>query len=237
MVNILYDIKTTENDYINMIVTHECNRNCPFCVDKYRGNKGYISSESVENALRFAKQYGAKDVLLVGGEPTLHPNIVSIAERVKNYDLNCILTTNYTCPDVVKRLDGVVDSFNISYYGQENLPDQSDFSSDITLSTLIWKGRFRSIDEFDRFIDKYENRFHLKFSTLDACNEWCKKNQKVDFLDYLPFSKDVVLFENNLGHIYRGHVIGRSDVLLNSAGDCSWKCHVNGEITQNWEIN
>lgn len=198
----MYNAKTTENDYVTLIVTHECNRHCPFCIDRYRGNNEYIKMVDVRRGLEFAKEFGAKDILLLGGEPTLHPEIVEIAKEVKRYGFNCVLTTNYSNPEVVRSLDGIVDSFNISYYGQRNLPDQKDFISDITLSTLIWKGRFQSLADFDEFIDQYGSRFHLKFSTLEGCNDWCVRHQKVDFLDNLPGAEDIVLFGNNLGHIY-----------------------------------
>ncbi len=33
-------------DDCTLIVTHECNKNCKFCIDKYRGTAEYISIET-----------------------------------------------------------------------------------------------------------------------------------------------------------------------------------------------
>ena len=47
----MYDIKTKDTDYMIIVTTHECGRRCPFCIDKYRGRREFISLEDVEKAL------------------------------------------------------------------------------------------------------------------------------------------------------------------------------------------
>ena len=91
---------------MSIVTTHKCQLNCPFCVDMHGKTNEEISIDNV--------------ILLVGGEPTLHSKIVQIAECVKSNGFKCILTTNYQRPDVILRLDGVVDCFNISYYQSKN---------------------------------------------------------------------------------------------------------------------
>jgi len=229
-----FEIDTSTNEFATLIVTHECNRDCVFCIDKYRGNVEYITIPTVIKHLKYAKSLGIKDILLVGGEPTLHPDIVEIARMVKEYGFNCILTTNYGYPDVVKKLDGIVDSFNISYYGGSNIPNQSNFKSDITINALIHKRQLSTKLELDKFIDKYKSYGDLKFSTLSVCNEWTKKNQKVDYLDELP-GKRVVLFNEIEGIIYRGFIIKRHDRIINSSAHQSLKLHVDGKTSNSWD--
>ena len=150
----MYKLDTKDTDYMAIVTTHECGRNCPFCIDKYRGRKEYISLDDVERALDFACDLKVKDIFLTGGEPTNHPLIVEIARMVKARGFNLVMTTNYENPFVMKCLDGIVDSFNVSYYGQKELPCQKDFKSDITLSTIIWQDRFPTQKDLDEFIDK-----------------------------------------------------------------------------------
>jgi len=225
--------ETSVSDYMTLVTTHECNRACKWCVDQYRGQKEFITLKNVNKALAFAKKNNIKDILLVGGEPTLHPEIVEIAQESKEQGFNTIMTTNYDFPDKVKALDGIVNSLNISYYGQKHLPSQKDFESDLTLSVLLFKGRFKTKEELDAFIQKYQKNFTLKFSTLTVCNDWTKEHQDVPFLDQLP-AEGIVLFNEIQGQIYNGHIIKRYDRVVNHFAKQSYKCHVDGEISKSW---
>lgn len=225
-------IKTTE--YGSLVVTHECNKHCHFCIDKYRGQAEYITLPNVEKALQFAKGKGLKEILIVGGEPTLHPNIIEIAKIVKQHGFKSILTSNYTTPLIIKQLDGIVDCFNISFYNQKRLPMQCCFVSDITITTLIHRQQLNSKLLLDEFIDKYKNYGHLKFSTLSICNEWTKQMQQVNYLDELEAEK-ILLFDEIEGLVYRNCIIKRYDKLINNNSYQSFKFHVSGEISQSWE--
>lgn len=230
----MYKLETKDTDYMTIVLTHKCRRACPFCTDKYRGREEYITIQNVEKALKFAIENRFKDIILTGGEPTEHPNVVKIAKKIKEYGFNLILTTNYDNPSVMKELDGIVDSFNVSYYGQTELPNQLDYKSDITLSTIIWQERFSTMSDLDKFIDKYEKRYYLKFSTLNFANDWCVQRKNVDYLDDLPNSKFVRAFEFHVAQIYRGHVILRCDRPAIKNNVKAWKMFPDGEITNVW---
>lgn len=233
--DIVFKLETKTTDYISIVTNHTCQLNCPYCIDKYHGQNLYISIESVKTALEFARKNNIKDVLLVGGEPTLHPEILEIAKLVKESGFNLIVTTNYLLLSVVKNLDKYVDSFNISYYHQQELPEQKDFTADLTLSTLISAKNLSTKTELDAFIDKFKDKYTLKFSTLAIINKYTIENQKVDYLDTLP-ATNIVLFDEILGQIYRGCIIKRHDKIINSKADQSYKCLVNGKICKSWDM-
>jgi hypothetical protein len=233
----MFDIKQTTADYMSLVLTHECNKKCPFCIDRYRGRLEYISREHVIAACEHGVKHGIKDVLLIGGEPTLHPNVVEIAQLVKSYGFRVIMTTNYTMPDVVKALDGIVDCFNISFYHQPSLPLQANFNSDLTLHTLIHTRQLETKEKLDAFIEKHRGVGHIKFSTLSPCNQWATDHQlSGGYLDALP-CEWVVLFNEILGQIYNGATIKRYDRVINKIAHQSFKCHVDGEISDTWERN
>lgn len=230
----MFDGTTSTHDYGTIIVTHECNKKCAFCIDKYRGKSEFISPCILRKHLAKAKENALKDILIVGGEPTLHPKIVEICKEVKSYGFNLILTTNYTKPEVVKKLDGIVDSFNISFYNQRELPSQKDFVSDLTLATLIHKKQLNTKEKLDNHIEKYSNRMTLKFSTLSVCNDWTNENQTVEYLDGLD-ADAMVLFDEIEGLKYKGCIIKRNDRLINTNSHQSMKFHINGEVSRTWE--
>lgn len=231
----MFDPTITTSDYMSVIVTHECNRNCPFCVDKHRGRSEFISMDSVKNAVRFGKDHGFRDILLVGGEPTLHPQITQIAQTFSQNGFNVILTSNFDDLGKIYELDPFVNSFNMSYYGQA-LPDFSKIThADVTLSTLIYKHRLGSKQELDDFIDQYkEYPIHLKFSTLSNCNDFTEKEQEVNYLDDLPCER-MILFNKILGQNYRNCLIKRNDRIINQTPQKkSVKCHPDGTIDHQW---
>ena len=101
-------------------------------------------------------------VCILRGEPLLHPYIVLLCKICKEYGFKKVMTTNYCKPEALKECDKYLDSINISYYDQKELPNQNDYTADISLSALIYKGRLDNKNDLDIFIDNYKNKFHLR---------------------------------------------------------------------------
>lgn len=231
----MFSIEQKVKDYMSVVVTHRCNLHHRFCVDSYVGRDEDITAPIVDNAIEFALNNSIKDILLVGGEPTLHPEIIKIAKSFHDAGLRTILTTNYTNPGMIGFLDGIIDCFNISWYGQPVLPHQENFKSDITLHALIFDSQLETQIKLDRFIDSHSGTFgHLKFSTLVACNYYSIEHQAVEYIDGID-CEWVVLFNEMLGQIYRGTIIKRYDRIINHHAEQSYKCHVDGQIIRSWD--
>ena len=235
----MFDPRTTTDDYIFLIVTHECNMNCPFCVDLQRGKKEFISIENVVKAVDYCLENNISTVTILGGEPTLHPEIIRICAILKESGLNVVMTTNYSLPKVVKELDDkrLVDSFNISHYNQKELPFTIDFNADLTLSKLLFKGGIDTKEKLDNFIFTYSYRFDdIKFSTLTNINDFTNKTKDLPFLDELEIDKKETIMGEIEGHYYRGLLIKRFDIPAKEKTYCkrSMKMHSNGELKRSW---
>ena len=88
----------------NLSITNVCNRNCVYCFAKdTRGEFGktYLDDETYEKALDYLERSGLKQVRLLGGEPTLHPNIKSFIKMALDRDFNIMLFTNGLMPEKV----------------------------------------------------------------------------------------------------------------------------------------
>lgn len=231
----MFDIKTKTSDYMSIVLTHECTRKCPFCIDKHRGNGVIITREHFINGLNFAKSQGIKDILLTGGEPTLHPDVLEYAQMVKDYGFRLIFTSNADRPEILYALDKYVDCFNFSHYGQK-MPDPTKFHhADLTISKLLYSGGIDSKRKLDAFIDKYGENFYLKFSTMTPITEWAENNN-TRFVNRLK-SEKITLFGEVPGLMYRGHVIKRYDCTTDAFTPVaqSWKCLANGKIDKTWD--
>lgn len=210
--------KTKTDKNLTLWVTHECNLNCVFCRDsENKPTKGYMTMEEVEKSLIHAKEKGITTVLIGGGEPTLHPNVIEIAKRCKRKGFFTVITTNYTKPEVIKDLEGICDTINISLYpeNQDVIPNQKDFKSNLYLKVLLYKGRFKTKEDFDAFIDKYQQLIpHMGFCCMRGHTKWCEEHKEIERLDSLPIERVVMTDRGNPCWVYRGFPIDRKDLSI-----------------------
>jgi len=231
----VFNLKLQNKEYFQIVLTHACNRSCKFCIDYRVGDDAWLTQESLERALDWAKAEGVKEVLYIGGEPTLHPQFRLFCELAKNRGFHLIVTTNLQDTKLIEDNSDLVDSWNFSYYGQKNIPLIP--GADITLSGLIYqKGFLSSKEKLDNFIERFEGDYHLKFSTLTMMNDYTwKYGDPGDWIDELPGEK-LVLFDFIAAQTYRGHIIKRYDIEGPDLPTLdSHKCLVDGTITRSWE--
>ena len=70
-----------------------CNLNCRCC---YNTNRSYKKSlDDVKSEVDFAlRKRNLESISIVGGEPTLYPNLVELVSYIKNQNLVCQMLTN-----------------------------------------------------------------------------------------------------------------------------------------------
>lgn len=91
----------------SIIFTQGCNFRCPFChnaslVDPIKFEQP-ISEDKIFNFLTSrAKQIDG--VVISGGEPTLHNDLIYFAEKIKAMGFSIKLDTNGTKPDIIAKL-------------------------------------------------------------------------------------------------------------------------------------
>lgn len=78
-----------------LIVTEACNARCKYCLAENTPKNGpHQSLAAVEKAVRKAKENGAKEASISGGEPLLDKNILQKIRIIKKYIDNINLQTN-----------------------------------------------------------------------------------------------------------------------------------------------
>ena len=211
------EIKT--NEFIHVMVTNRCNRRCPFCFDENRKFGKDITKENFIKIMNTAKENNIKEVCILGGEPLLHPDIVWLCKTCKEYGFKTVITTNYAKPEILKECDKYLDSINISYYNQTELPNRLDNKKDL-----------------DEFIDKYKDKFHLRLATLEPTPRFPKELCDIsEFLNTLEYDEKISLFGQIEADIYRGVTIKRHDISLPKFEQpFSFNGHVNGDYDRSW---
>lgn len=203
-----------------VLVTYKCNKNCPYCL--YSGiveneSKEFIKPETFKHGLDWVIDNGKNGVFLTGGEPTLHPNLIELASMANEREVGVSLFTNYTQPDILRILDASsnIDEIYLTFYEQENLPKQSDFHAKVIITATIWKSRFTSLTELDKFIASKEKLgVNLVFQTLKPTTKWATDNMVVDYLEDLLIStpdENKFLWNGKQAIIYRNSMIKFND--------------------------
>lgn len=83
---------------LTLFVTHACVNRCSFCCDGVSGRPGdFISLEEAERCCLEGRQDGLRRLVLIGGEPTLHPGLGHIVARARElgFEMVQLLTNGY----------------------------------------------------------------------------------------------------------------------------------------------
>ena len=92
-----YDIGlVSDQAYMSVVLTNKCDRNCFYCInsqtDKTLELDIFPAFAKIKNCVQ---KYGIKEIVLLGGEPLLHPRLFDFIKMLKTLELRKIgLTTN-----------------------------------------------------------------------------------------------------------------------------------------------
>lgn len=109
-----------KNLYIE--ITDKCNFNCIYCYNDSSSKKSEsLSVEAYKNFIEIVKKYNLEDVIISGGEPTLHPQLSEIFEINHNFGLKQNLITNGTgiSTDTLPEMIAKNLSFSITIDGHD----------------------------------------------------------------------------------------------------------------------
>jgi MoaA/NifB/PqqE/SkfB family radical SAM enzyme len=86
----------------NVLLTTRCNLSCPYCFaqEKLSGGRSMVMSmEDVRTVIDFLKRSNHPILRAMGGEPTLHPRFLAIAELALQEQMRVDLLSNATWPE------------------------------------------------------------------------------------------------------------------------------------------
>ena len=170
---------------IYFLLTYACNKNCPYCIEPNIHSQKYMSKEKFVAAMKIAKELDFTTLFLHGGEPTVHANVVELAELAKLEGFQVNMFTNGIRQDVVKSLDGIVDEIRFSYEpGLEFMfNDQAKWKSRIKLYLMATTESYPTEESLMEVVDRaLDLGMGAKVRTLNPVNPYAYQYQFVPYL-------------------------------------------------------
>jgi pyruvate formate lyase activating enzyme len=94
-----------------------CNLRCTFCHNKdlLKPKDTSLKWERLLETLASSREYWVDAVCITGGEPTLHPQLSELIQRIKSLGFRVKLDTNGTRPDVLAEVLPLLDYLAMDY--------------------------------------------------------------------------------------------------------------------------
>lgn len=170
-----YDIgSVSDNAYLSIIATNNCQCNCSYCINSETNRKLNLPiSTAITNISKVVDKYKIKEAIILGGEPLLHPEILTLIKRLrKETGLKMLrLTTNGIflhkhlefIPELVDKDNGI-QGINISCHNEKNFMNydelkevcnkikESNNEIKIRINSNIWKDNLDNIEDLLKHI-------------------------------------------------------------------------------------
>lgn len=179
-------------DWLEVNLIDKCNAKCSWCVENigYKPKKKVAFSAIAEKAL----EYGAKNIILLGGEPTLYKHLKEIINLLSDNDRNVYITTNgsmLTKEFVEKKLYNLYGvNISIHHYDmnktneitglnlnksqlEQSIKSLTDRNIKVRLNCNCINGYIDSVEEIHKFIEfaKQIGATNVRFAELKMDEE------------------------------------------------------------------
>lgn len=210
----------SNNAYLSIIVTNRCQCSCIYCINSETNHSFELPiDKAITNIKELVLQYGIKEAILLGGEPTLHSNLLVLLKRLRTETgLECIrLTTNgirlKNNSNFIKLLvnkDYGIQGLNISYHNEDfishkdlkfivNCVKDANPLIKIRVNTNIWKGNLDTLDQILYFTREINFVDEIRISNIIPKDSFSVNSNNKDFVG-LSVGEYNALFEKICNH-------------------------------------
>ena len=163
----------SDNAYLSIVTTNKCQFKCSYCINSETDHSlDFPVEKGASNIEKLVSKYNIKEAILLGGEPTLHPDIIKLIGILRTTSgLKMLrLTTNgkkLTNKEFLKELVNEnfgVQGLNISFHNEDfiTLEQLKEIVANIRVfnpkikirvNSNIWRG---NLDTTDKLYEHFE---------------------------------------------------------------------------------
>ena len=139
-------------------LTQACNLRCWFCYDAKHRSAHHMNTRDISTAMRDLYAFGVRTLIYLGGEPTLHPDLVKILKYGDKIGFQqCIITNGQLSSNDMLSQWSMIPSLTIGVSVHSDCPEIHD------KITGIQGSHFR-VQEFLRKLEKYNITWYAQTS-------------------------------------------------------------------------
>ncbi|MEW6002371.1 MAG: radical SAM/SPASM domain-containing protein [Nitrospirota bacterium] len=186
--------------YIQFYPTFECNLSCKFCFNRGILSKEKVSINSFRKIVSIMTDIGIREIDILGGEPTLHPEFDRLIEIIYNSKLPTNISTNGTN---IKLLESLAKNFDCALINI-GISINSDIESDELSEYIIkYKPVIKSVCRKKRTIPEALKKY-LSFPDIKYYLIYMDTLYKDDLKETKPFYtflRELEEIKNGYGNI------------------------------------
>ena len=201
----------SNNAYLSVVATNKCNRACPYCINSDTDHSLQLPVEKMRRTVKEAvNRFRIKEAIILGGEPTLHPDIISIISGLKDAGIEIVrLTTNGIALSnilLVNMVKAGLYGINISFHNEDFISFERleeiyqlarDLGIKLRVNTNIWRGNHDTLDSFMHFY----HQLHFCCDEVRVSNLIPKDSFSVNPSNNYEAAK-MILFDAEYNHFF-----------------------------------
>lgn len=212
-----------QNAYISIVATNNCQCNCPYCINSATDRQKNLPIEKALHNIGELTTYinNEPEVIILGGEPTLHPQIFDLIrglKGLKRYGFNALgkvrITTNgirLKDPEFLQDLlDSGIDGINISWHNEKefmSLPelrwivdkihtDRKDCK--VRINTNVWRGNHDTVQGLQSLVESLSFADSIRVSNIIPKDSFSVNPDN--------FGTDMILSDEEYKRLFRGFI-------------------------------
>lgn len=156
----------SNNAYLSIVATNKCQRNCFYCINSHTDKTLELPiDKAVENIQKVVNKYHIKEAVILGGEPLLHNDIITLCQKVKKCGIEKLfLTTNGILLDdefIIAALSRYLNGINISFHNEDFISFSKlieiyellhGYGVKVRINTNIWRGNHDTLQSLLDFL-------------------------------------------------------------------------------------
>lgn len=190
----------SNNLYLSIVATNSCQCKCPYCINSLTDMKLSLPIDKAKrNIERAVNEFGIKEAVIIGGEPTLYKDLFDLIEFLKSTGIRKFgLTTNgirLKDSNFLKQLiKSDINFINVSFHKPDEFLTWTELEKirkeflqwrnpqqKMRINTNVWKNNHDTIDSLNEFINRISNRCdEIRISNIIHKDEFSVNSVAVD---------------------------------------------------------
>lgn len=180
-----------QNAYISVVATNNCQCNCPYCINSATDRRKNLPIEKALHNIGELTTHinNEPEVIILGGEPTLHPQIFDLIKglkELKRYGFNALGKVRITTNGIRLKdseflqdlLDSGIDGINISWHNDNDFMPLDMLkrivddihkmrpSCKVRINTNVWRGNHDTVSDLLNLVNALSFADSIRVSNI-----------------------------------------------------------------------